>query len=89
MSSMSTNGSRFPLTFFSRLRFPQLFGLLGALLLLDLLVPDPIPWLDEAFLFVVTLMVGALRKPDVPGAPDLSKPPEKNVTPPAPPPAAS
>ena len=83
MTSMSQSGSRFPLTFFSRLRFPQLFGIMAALLFLDLLVPDPLPWLDEAFLFVVTLMVGALRKPGE--APDLEKPPEKNVTPPAPP----
>ncbi|MEM1249768.1 MAG: DUF6116 family protein [Acidobacteriota bacterium] len=88
MSSMPSPISRFPLTFLSRLRFPQLFGILAALLFLDLMTPDPLPWLDEAFLFVVTLMVGALRRPEEEGEPvDVGKPPEKNVTPPAPPPA--
>ena len=83
MTTMSEPGSRFPLTLFSRLRFPQLFGILAALLVLDLITPDPLPWLDEAFLFVLTLMVGALRKPPEQSSP--VKPPEKNVTPPAPP----
>lgn len=86
MSSMSSPLSRFPLAFLSRLRFPQLFGILAALLMLDLMTPDPLPWLDEAFLFVVTLMVGALRRPEDEES-DPGKPAEKNVTPPAPPPA--
>ncbi len=85
MSSMTPSGSRFPLTLLSRLRFPQLFGILAALLFLDLVTPDPIPWLDEAFLFVVTMMVGVLRKPAETS--DPAKPPEKNITPPAPPPS--
>lgn len=92
MKSMPSSASRFPLTFLSRLRFPQLFGILAALLMLDLMTPDPLPWLDEAFLFVVTLMVGALRRPEEEVSPSgeqgpFGKPPEKNVTPPAPPPA--
>lgn len=89
MSSMSSPLSRLPLTFLSRLRFPQLFGILAALLMLDLMTPDPLPWLDEAFLFVVTLMVGALRRPEEEDdSPEGGKPPEKNVTPPAPPPTS-
>ena len=61
-----------------RLRFPQLFAVLAGLLLLDLLVPDPIPFLDEMVLAVFTLLVGLWRERDV----DVAvKPPEKNVTP--------
>lgn len=61
--------SRFPLLavlsrFGRRLRFPQLFGLMGALFLLDLFVPDAIPFVDEVMLGLGTLLVGSLRKPD-------------------------
>ena len=61
-----------------RLRFPQLFVVLAGLLLLDLVLPDPIPLLDEAILGIFTLLVGLWRerKPD-----PYAKPPEKNVTP--------
>jgi hypothetical protein len=61
-----------------RLRFPQLFAVLAGLLLLDLVLPDPIPLLDELILAVLTLAVGSWRVRD----PDpFVKPPEKNVTP--------
>lgn len=63
------------------LRFPQLFAVLAGLLLLDLLVPDPIPLLDELVLAVFTLLVGMWRERDE--DPYAGKPPEKNVTPPA------
>ena len=61
-----------------RLRFPQLFAVLAGLLLLDLILPDPIPLLDEVILAVLTLVVGSWKvRDDDP----FTKPAEKNVTP--------
>jgi hypothetical protein len=64
--------------FLGRLRFPQLFAVLAGLLVLDLLLPDPIPLLDEMILAIFTLLVGLWRERD---SDPFSKPPEKNVTP--------
>ncbi len=55
----TTKGS--PLTalvnrFLPRLRFPYLFLVLGALFLVDLVVPDPIPLIDELLLAVLTFV---------------------------------
>jgi hypothetical protein len=81
--SMSDNQPSFPLAFLQRLRFPQLFVLLLLLLFADLLVPDPIPFLDEALLGLLTLIMGSLRRRDLPQQPEDEpvKPAEKNVTP--------
>ncbi len=69
--------------FIGRLRFPQLFILSGILLGVDLVVPDVIPFLDEALLALLTAMLAMLRRRDPqPGPdPDPSKRIEKNVTP--------
>ena len=48
--------------FASGLRFPTLFGLLAGLFVLDVLVPDMIPFADEVLLALGTLLVGSLRK---------------------------
>lgn len=48
--------------FAAGLRFPQLFFLAAALFLADLLVPDLIPFADEILLFLVTALLGSLRK---------------------------
>lgn len=45
-----------------RLRFPQLLALTGALFLVDLLVPDPVPFADELLLGLATLLFAAWRK---------------------------
>lgn len=58
------------------LRFPQLFAILAGLLVLNLLLPDPIPLVDELTLAVLTLLVGSLRIRREP------QPPPKDVTPP-------
>jgi hypothetical protein len=42
--------------FLPRLRFPYLFLVLGALFLVDLVVPDPIPLIDELLLAVLTFV---------------------------------
>jgi len=69
--------------FASRLRYPQLFALLATLFVIDLMVPDMIPFADEILLGLLTL-VAARFKPGSGGGGDdePEKPPEKNVTPP-------
>jgi hypothetical protein len=44
-----------------RLKYPWLFGLLVAVFIADLLVPDPIPFIDELMLALLTLLVGSWR----------------------------
>lgn len=51
------------LRYAERLRFKQLFLLTGGLFVLDLLVPDVIPFVDELLLGLLTLMFAAWRKP--------------------------
>ena len=45
-----------------RLRFPTLFVLMGLLFLVDLVVPDFIPFVDEIILGLVTVMLGLMRE---------------------------
>jgi hypothetical protein len=62
--------------FAAGLRFPTLFALLAGLFLLDLVVPDLVPFMDEVLLALGTLLVGSLRKrrpPDGPPAPQESR----------------
>jgi hypothetical protein len=42
-----------------RLRYPWVFALLLALFLADLVVPDPIPFVDETMLALLTFLVGS------------------------------
>ena len=48
--------------FAAKLRFPQLFLITAALFLLDLVIPDVIPFADELLLGLGTLLLGSLRK---------------------------
>ena len=65
--------------FVGQLKSPQLFLLVGSLFLLDLVILDPIPFIDEIILGIITLLVARWKKRrDEPAAP---KPPPKNVTP--------
>ena len=43
--------------FTSRLRFPQLFALTFVVFLIDLFVPDMIPFIDEVLLGLMTLLL--------------------------------
>ncbi len=52
--------------FLGRLRFPQLFGLMAVLFVADLLIPDAIPFVDELMLAMGTLLLGSLRRKEVP-----------------------
>lgn len=64
--------------FVSRLRFPQLFALTAAIFLLDLLIPDLIPFFDEIILGLLTLLLGSMSKKAPAEEP---KPPMKDITP--------
>lgn len=46
----------------AKLRFRQLFFIAGSLFLLDLLVPDLIPFADEILLGLLTLLFGSWKK---------------------------
>ena len=48
--------------FAERLRFPQLFVLTAGLFLLDLIVPDLIPFADEVLLGLLTLLFASWRR---------------------------
>jgi hypothetical protein len=61
--------------FLARLRYPQLFLILGGLLVLDLVLPDPIPLVDEVLLAVLTLIAASLT------GRDRDRPPPRDVTP--------
>lgn len=54
------------MSFASKLRFPQLFLLTGAVFVLNLLVPDPLPFVDEILLGLVTALLGSLRRRGTP-----------------------
>jgi len=56
------------MAFAGRLRFPQLFLLTGAVFVLDLLVPDALPFVDEILLGLVTALLGSLRRRKDPGS---------------------
>ncbi len=45
-----------------RLRFPHLFLLFLGLLVVNLLVPDPVPFIDELILAVITLLFSAWKR---------------------------
>jgi hypothetical protein len=47
---------------FGRLRFPTLFVITAVLFVINVLVPDPIPFIDELLLGLGTLLLGSLRK---------------------------
>ncbi|MGB5437221.1 MAG: DUF6116 family protein [Maribacter sp.] len=49
--------------FADKLRFRQLFLLTAALFMIDLLVPDMLPFVDEILLGLLTLLFASLRKP--------------------------
>ncbi|MCB1055911.1 MAG: hypothetical protein KDD11_10430 [Acidobacteria bacterium] len=66
--------------FLSRLRYPQLFTLAAVLFLVDLVLPDVVPFIDEILLGALTLLLGSLRNRAE--APEEAPRVEKNVTPP-------
>lgn len=61
----------------SRLRFPRLLALTAGLFVLDLVIPDFIPFIDEILLGLGTLVLSQLRtRRDTAGAPSQQNPAE-------------
>ena len=48
--------------FAAKLRYPQLFLVTAALFVLDLVIPDVIPFADELLLGLGTLLLAGLKK---------------------------
>jgi Family of unknown function (DUF6116) len=60
---------RLILDFAANLRFPQLFLVTLGLFVLDMIIPDVIPFADEILLGLVTLIAASIRKkPPVQGS---------------------
>lgn len=66
----------------SRFRYPQLFVAVLILFLLDLVIPDMIPFADEILLGLLTVILGSLRpERKNAGTDGEGERPMKNVTP--------
>ena len=50
------------LRFSERMRFPTLFFVTATLFVVDLMIPDMIPFVDELLLGLGTLVLGSLRR---------------------------
>jgi hypothetical protein len=61
--------------FLPRLRYPYLFLILGGLFLVDLVIPDPIPLVDELMLAMLTFLAATLTSREE------KVPPPRDVTP--------
>lgn len=59
------------------IRFPWLFAILAGLLVIDTVVPDPIPFVDETVLALLTFLVASWRIRQ-----DEERPPPRDITPP-------
>lgn len=59
------------------IRYPWLLLMLGGLFVIDLVVPDPLPLLDEVVLAALTVLAASWR-----GRRDEHRPPPRDVTPP-------
>jgi len=62
------------------IRYPWLFAILAGLLAIDLVVPDPVPFLDEIVLAVLTFLAASWRVSQDQDEPP--RPPPKDITPP-------
>lgn len=49
------------------LRFPYLLALTATLFVIDLVLPDVIPWADEILLGLATLLLARIRRQPPPG----------------------
>jgi Family of unknown function (DUF6116) len=67
-----------------RLRYPWVFVLLGVLFVVDLVVPDPIPFIDEVMLALLTFLVGSwrTRREAAPPEVEVSSPRKDEESPP-------
>lgn len=63
----------------SRMRFPKLFMLTTVLFLIDLVVPDVIPLVDEILLGLATLLLASLRTTVTSRLRTVEQPPAREV----------
>jgi hypothetical protein len=72
MSSISTQRASIAARLLGRLnlRFPSLFAILALLTLVDLLIPDIIPFADEIGLGLLTLLLGSWKRRKGPTPPE-------------------
>jgi hypothetical protein len=49
-------------TYAAGLRFPRLVAITAALLAVDILIPDAIPFADEILLALITALLGSIKK---------------------------
>ncbi len=68
--------------FAGELKTSTLAMIAASLFLLDLVIPDPLPFVDEVVLALVTILLARWRGRRQ-GPPPEPKPPAKDVTPPA------
>jgi hypothetical protein len=59
----------------ARLRFPVLFAITAAVFLVNLVVPDALPFVDEILLGLGAAVLASLRKRAAPGA-EQAQPPQ-------------
>lgn len=52
---------KFVRRFLERRRFPTLMLLGAVLFVANLLVPDPLPFVDEALMLIATVLIGSVR----------------------------
>jgi hypothetical protein len=63
------------LGFAARLKFPTLFKITLALFLVNLFVPDMIPFIDEILLGLASLLLANWKNADPPAAPEAREKP--------------
>jgi Family of unknown function (DUF6116) len=68
--------------FAGELKSSTLLLVVTTLFVVDLVIPDPLPFVDEIVLGLLTILIARWRERR--RQPPAAKPPPKNVTPPAP-----
>lgn len=57
-----------------RLRFPVLFFAVACLFAFNMVLPDPVPFIDELILALMTLMLASFKREPLPPPRDESEP---------------
>ena len=84
MTGMADENSKSPTVigrFLEQLKSSQLLMLLTGLFVLDVFIPDLLPFVDEIALGILTLLVARWKMRGSEPDPPPAKPPAKNVTP--------
>ena len=66
-----------PIQYLHRLRFPKLFILTAIIFLIDLLVPDFVPFVDEILFGLMTVLLSMLKERKKPEEPEIVIPQPK------------